>query len=273
MMVDVIVIKENQTHPLVDLFGVKNIEIKRDHPQLIPNYIQSTSTHGKRLFETTFDLFHLIVECQLNTSSFYNYHLKLAEIKALLYSTEPYYVTYTLEPGLRFKVIPQPLEVIRNSPTQATLTLTFDVFEGCAESIGTTLNAVDLACDWQFSMGIVAEDYQYIHQTHSFDIWNLGDITVDPREHDLIIQIEGVSEGDVTLMNETTGERFVYHPPLNTVRGEILTLDGVYPKINGRHCGIETNGGLISLVPGRNQIQVSGISRVKTSFEFRFRYK
>ena len=77
----------------------------------------------------------------------------------------------------------------------------------------------------------------------------------------------------MTIFNKTTGDRFIYYPSLSTNLGQTLVLDGVIPKLNGVSCGINTNHGLINLVEGANEIEIQNITRVKSSWDFRFLYK
>ena len=97
----------------------------------------------------------------------------------------------------------------------------------------TTLSDFSLDEDWQFSQGLVSEDFSYTHNTSFFKIFNAGSFEIDPRESDLRITLEGESEGNVTIFNKTTGNRFIYYPSLSTNLGQTLVLDGVYPKLNG----------------------------------------
>ena len=95
--------------------------------------------------------------------------------------------------------------------------------------MATTLSSFSLEDDWQFSQGLVSEDYSYSHNTSHFTIFNAGSFEIDPRESDLRITLEGESEGNVTIFNKTTGDRFIYYPSLSTNLGQTLVLDGVYP--------------------------------------------
>ena len=90
--------------------------------------------------------------------------------------------------------------------------------------------------------------------------------------------IFGVKASDSDTLKELTvdksaGERFIYYPELSTMNGQTLTLDRVIPKLNGVSCGINTNHGLITLPPGENHIQIQNLTRVKSTWDFRFLYK
>lgn len=57
------------------------------------------------------------------------------------------------------------------------------------------------------------------------------------------------------------------------VVGQTLSLNRVYPKLNGVNCGIDTNLELITLAPGINEIEIQNVANVKSSWDFRFLYK
>lgn len=69
------------------------------------------------------------------------------------------------------------------------------------------------------------------------------------------------------------GQRFIYYPEFSTLLGQTLTLDRVYPKLNGVNCGIDTNLGLITLAVGTNEIEIQNITRVESKWDFNFLYK
>ena len=144
----------------------------------------------------------------------------------------------------------------------ATYKATFTVFGGCSESMASTLSDFSLSNEWQFSQGLVGEDYKYTHRTSNFIIYNAGDFAIDPREHALKITLEGESEGNVTIFNKTTGERFIYYPDFSTLLGQTLTLDRVYPNL-----------GLITLAVGTNEIEIQNVTRVESKWDFNFLYK
>ena len=127
--------------------------------------------------------------------------------------------------------------------------------------------------EWQFSQNLEAEDYAYEFNKSRFQVFNAGDFTIDPREHDLKITLKGESLGNATIFNRTTGERFIYYPSFSNNLGQTITLDRVYPKLNGVNCGIDTNLELITLAPGINEIEIQNVANVKSSWDFRFLYK
>lgn len=115
-------------------------------------------------------------------------------------------------------------------------------------------------------------DYQkYRFNTNNFAVWNGGNVTVDPRNMALNINIENIiSSGNFTIENTTTNEKFVYKTPLNnnnlTIERTKITM-GFYNKLR------DTNRKFINLVPGLNNIKIYNGSFDSLSMYFPFYYK
>lgn len=247
--------------------------IKRASPTHEVEYQEFSGSNGSRPINQSFKAFEIQFDIDIFFESEWEKELLETELIELIFKKGSYYITHELSPGKMYEVYPTSFEAVEGDNTYQTYAVAFNVFKGCSESLSTTLKAFSLDETWQFSQGLVSEDYEYTHRTSRFTIFNAGDFTIDPRENYLKIKIEGMSDGNLTVFNATTGERFIYRGSLNSVSGETLTLDGVYPLKNGIHCGIDTNHGLISLVPGGNKIEISNVSRIKTAWDFRFLYK
>lgn len=228
---------------------------------------------GQRLVNHSFDSFPITLEFDLKVRTLDDLVLKETELRELLTREAEYYFLYSKEPGKKYPVVVDSIAVTKKAFFMSRFTVSYTVVKGYAESITSTLSDFSLDDEWQFSQGILSDDYKYIHETSHFIIYNAGSFEIDPREHYLRITLEGESEGNVTIFNKTTGDRFIYYPSLSTNLGQTLVLDGVIPKLNGVSCGINTNHGLINLVEGVNEIEIQNITRVKSSWDFRFLYK
>ena len=272
-LIDFRFIKNQEIVSLKEKLGIECISFVRKAPQLNVEYQEFSGSNGSREVEKSFKSFTIEVEFYAELKNMYDYQLKETELYAFLFDDEGYYVFTDREPGKKYFVRPNSVEVNEVGLRYATYKATFTVFRGCSESMASTLSDFSLSNEWQFSQGLVAEDYKYTHQTSHFIIYNAGSFEIDPREHYLRIALEGESEGNVTIFNKTTGDRFIYYPSLSTNLGQTLVLDGVIPKLNGVRCGINTNHGLINLVEGVNEIEIQNITRVKSSWDFRFLYK
>lgn len=245
----------------------------RNPPNYAVEYSIFSGSNGSKEVSSSFQSFKITLLLDVFYKNNYDKELIMFELYNVFFPGYQYFLSCSLMPGLRYKVNPISMEQTEEESTFCTFEITFGVPSGCAESIATTLSDFSLDEEWQFSQGLVAEDYSYMHKTSRFTVFNGGSFSIDPREHYLRIVLEGESEGNATIFNRTTGERFIYYPPLSTKLGQSLVVEGVIPRLNGVSCGINTNHGLISLSEGVNQIEIQNITRVKSSWDFRFLYK
>ncbi|EGP5037563.1 phage tail family protein [Enterococcus faecium] len=251
------------------------IEINIGMPVAKNEFVEFSGTNGKRLSNSSFDAFPITLSFDIRSreQSMFDLVLQKTELRELFTREPEFYLIYSKEPGKKYRVVYDSIDDERKCVIYTRYTVNLEAIRGYSESIATTLTDFNLEEEWQFSQGLVAEDYKYTHQTSHFIIYNAGSFEIDPREHYLRIVLEGESEGNVTIFNKTTGDRFIYYPSLSTNLGQTLVLDGVYPKLNGVSCGIDTNHGLITLAEGVNEIEIQNITRVKSSWDFRFLYK
>lgn len=251
------------------------IDINIGMPVAKNEFVEFSGTNGKRLSNSSFDAFPITLSFDIRSreQSMFDLVLQKTELRELFTREPEFYLIYSKEPGKKYRVVYDSIDDERKGVIYTRYTVNLEAIKGYSESIATTLTDFNLEEEWQFSQGLVAEDYKYTHQTSHFIIYNAGSFEIDPREHYLRIALEGESEGNLTIFNKTTGDRFIYYPSLSTNLGQTLVLDGVYPKLNGVSCGIDTNHGLITLAEGVNEIEIQNITRVKSSWDFRFLYK
>ncbi|EGP5171826.1 TPA: phage tail family protein [Enterococcus faecium] len=254
-------------------YRIKIIDINIGMPVPKNEFSSYAGSVGQKLLTHSFDSFPITLEFDYFAGNLNDLILTETELRELFNKETEYYFIYTKEPGKRYPVIVESMTVTKKAYFKGNCVVSFSAYKGYSESIATTLSDFSLDEDWQFSQGLVSEDFSYTHNTSFFKIFNAGSFEIDPRESDLRITLEGESEGNVTIFNKTTGDRFIYYPSLSTNLGQTLVLDGVYPKLNGVSCGIDTNHGLITLAEGVNEIEIQNITRVKSSWDFRFLYK
>lgn len=272
-IIDLRFFKNGQLLSLKDILGVECTDFQRKSPVLNVEYQEFSGSNGSREINSSFKAFEIEAKLYLEFKTMYDYQLKETELYAFLADDNSYYIITDREPGKRYLVRPNAISLEELGIRYATYSVTFNVFRGCSESLSTTLSELSLSEEWQFSQNLEAEDYEYEFNKSRFQIFNAGDFKIDPREHDLKIVIEGESLGSATIFNRTTGERFIYYPEFSTNLGQTVSIDRVYPKLNGVHCGIDTNLELITLAPGINEIEIQNVANVKSSWDFRYLYK
>lgn len=275
-MVDLAFIKNSIKKDVTDFIDTECIEVKVMPPEINFNNLEFETDDGQRETDNnTFNPFDIIVRLLVHYDTTEDYFLRKSELQSYLYDRSSYYLTFEYMPGKRYPVQIKNFEEEIVESDGAVYEVTFSCFKGCSESIETTMSEQNITIqDWQFSQGLIAVDYKYIFRKNSFSVFNLGDFTIDPRKkHDFKIKLAGRSEGDITIFNQTTGEKFVFKGKLSKEQKDELTLEGIHCYKNGVTRNIDTNGELITLVPGENKFVVENVSQVKISFDARFLYK
>ncbi|WP_057510399.1 phage tail domain-containing protein [Staphylococcus simulans] len=117
--------------------------------------------------------------------------------------------------------------------------------------------------------GINSDSLNYTFTSNTFTVWNGGNITVDPRNMMLNIKLY-YADGTGSITNKTTGEKFVCNTKMN---GNHLTLSGVKALKASINILRDTNRKYISLVPGKNEIEIKGFSYKKAEFDFPYYFK
>lgn len=103
--------------------------------------------------------------------------------------------------------------------------------------------------------GLNVDYLPYKFNTNEFTVWNGGNVTVDPRNMYLKLNLTNVTTtGNLTIENVTTGEKFIYKEALSKKN---LTIDGTKVLIGTSNKLRDTNRKFISLVKGINKIKIT----------------
>lgn len=103
--------------------------------------------------------------------------------------------------------------------------------------------------------GINVDYLNYKFNYDEFTIWNGGNVTVDPRNMYLKLNLTNVTTtGNLTVENVTTGEKFIYKQAISKKN---LSIDGTKVLIGTSNKLRDTNRKFISLVKGINKIKIT----------------
>ncbi len=103
--------------------------------------------------------------------------------------------------------------------------------------------------------GINVDYLPYKFTTNEFSVWNGGNVTVDPRNMMLNINLANVATtGNLTIENVTTGEKLIYKEAISKKN---LTIDKTKVLIGTSNKLRDTNRKFISLVKGINIIKIT----------------
>ena len=119
--------------------------------------------------------------------------------------------------------------------------------------------------------GINVDYLPYKFTTNEFSVWNGGNVTVDPRNMMLNINLTNVTTtGNLTIENVTTGEKFIYKEAISE---KSLNLNQTKVLIGTTNKLRDTNRKFISLVKGKNDIKITNGTFDSLSIDCPFYYK
>ena len=103
--------------------------------------------------------------------------------------------------------------------------------------------------------GINVDYLPYKFTTNEFSVWNGGNVTIDPRNMILNINLTNVTTtGNLTIENVTTGEKFIYKEAISK---KSLNLNQTKVLIGTTNKLRDTNRKFISLIKGKNDIKIT----------------
>ncbi|MDW3991819.1 phage tail family protein [Staphylococcus saprophyticus] len=103
--------------------------------------------------------------------------------------------------------------------------------------------------------GINVDYLNYKVNYDEFTVWNGGNVTIDPRNMYLKLNLTNVTTtGNLTIENVTTGEKFIYKEAISKKN---LSIDGTKVLIGTSNKLRDTNRKFISLVKGINKIKIT----------------
>ncbi|MER2190619.1 MAG: phage tail family protein [Solibacillus sp.] len=124
---------------------------------------------------------------------------------------------------------------------------------------------------WQWNMGL---DWnvmpKYLFNSGSFVVINIGDIPIDPRQHELEITIKATAASFLQITNHTTGDVYRYNGALGAA--DTLILRDIRTLKNNVSAFKHTNFQLLTLAVGQNRFSVTGGTIHSIAFNFPFLY-
>lgn len=103
--------------------------------------------------------------------------------------------------------------------------------------------------------GINVDYLPYKFTSNEFTVWNGGNVTVDPRNMYLKLNLTNITTtGNLTIENVTTGEKFIYK---QAISNKNLSIDGTKVSIGTSNKLRDTNRKFISLTKGTNKIKIT----------------
>lgn len=231
---------------------------------------------GVLIGDNTFDSFELVLKFYYEGIDNKDVLLFVEKIKKIIHARNAMYVVHSQMPGRKYAFNSAKIgnfETVTNS--DATFTITFNCFKGYSESLRDTDDMKLLQENVQFEQGLVlSQKLQYKHKTKSFKIYNGSTDVIDPlMGHKLIIQMSIEAPNGFKIRNKTTGYLFEYKKKIK--KSQNFILNGVYPYVDKKRVGVDTNYSYITLAPGDNDIVIEGdgVEKIDIEFIFNFIYR
>ncbi|EUJ33517.1 hypothetical protein MFLO_02403 [Listeria floridensis FSL S10-1187] len=257
---------------LSSLPGVFILEGKESDVNTLEDTIEMRGVDGELVFDKTFSPFEIIFKGYYDGRS--DPLLVIGDLRNTIHQRGWYYVSSSFYPGYRYPVNKASFEYEMGHSSDFEFTIIFKVYKGHKESLDSTVGDFSMNSDkWQLGQNMVARDHSYIHTRNEFEIYNAGNLSINPRTNDMKVIIQARSLGGLTIINRTTGELFKFNDDQTLSTTDTVIIEGAKIFKNGIRCGRLTNLGLITLVPGINKIEIKNVSSVKTTWDFRFLYK
>lgn len=264
-------ITDNGTTDLTDIEGLMYLDFKEEDVESRINLQEISGVDGGLLSPISFAPFNLILRFVYSGVDVTDYHLLKKQLRSMLYSRTPFYIVHSDMPGMKYAVITDSTAIEDVYGRNGTFEVTFTVYKGYSESLYET-NEYDKTSDkWQFGNGLlVNDDIKYKHNTTSFKIFNGSSDTIAPfpHRHKLIIKLNVNAPKGFKLINRTTGDVFEYKKAIT--KNKQIIINGIYPTIDGKRVGIDTNHEWLKLTPGYNNIEIIGTDITEPTAEFIF---
>ncbi|WP_069827456.1 phage tail domain-containing protein [Staphylococcus equorum] len=248
------------------------------------NTTEINGTDGVLMGPTTFGPFNLVLNFSFKGLDTKDLKLYKQKLRNILYQREPYYVWHSDMPGKKYAVYCDSNDNENLTNSFATFAVTFVVFKGYSESLRDTNDVELLQENVQFEQGLVlSQKLQYKHKTKSFKIYNGSTDVIDPlMRHKLIIQMSVEAPNGFKIRNKTTSKKLsngtetdVFEYKKKIKKSQNFLLNGVYPYVDKKRIGVDTNYSYITLAPGENNIVIEGdgVEQIDIEFIFNFIYR
>lgn len=227
---------------------------------------------GLLYLETSFETRIITVEFLYESYDIFDYYLLRDEINALFTRKESFYITFKNEPYKRYLVrLNQSFDIAPNQYMNS-----FNVEFVCVNIFAESTSKTTALKDWDSNSkawnGQITwdDDLKYSFNTTAFTVKNLGNVDIDPRQSELAITLKGLFSSSVTIINQTTGDTYVYNGTMGA--NDTLVLKGIQSFKNGTSVFKNTNKKLIKLRAGDNNFVIQGGSVTSIDFGFRYLY-
>lgn len=253
---------------------LKFLDAKEESVESSFNSVEIKGIDGVLPGQLTFSPFKLVLRFSYKATDIDDYLLFKTKMRGVFFKRTPFYINHSKMPGKKYAVVSDSNTIEDLTDRFGTFEVSYLVYKGYSESVNTTDEEFNFDASWMFENGLPLDfNPTYHHTTNQFTIWNGSSDDIDPRmKHDLKIQLNLDAVDGFEIVNYTTRDSFKYYKSIS--KESNFVLDGVYAYKNSNRVGIDTNRGILTLAPGKNEIRIKGnVSNISVVFKFPFIYR
>lgn len=230
---------------------------------------------GSTITSTTLGQRTIKVDFVFEVNNIYDYYLLRDELNGVFARSEAFYIIFEREPYKRWLVKLNSGFTMPPNPVAGEFSIEFRTIKKYAESIVDTSNMVKTWESEQWGWNNTLDwniDPKYNFEGRIAEVYNLGNVHIDPSEYGVELEIDIVAETNqpLTITNETTGDVYIFNDLLTS--SDRLKINKLQTHVNGTSKFKSTNKKLLTLAPGLNRIVIDGGVIYSTKFKFRFLY-
>lgn len=259
---------------ITDFRGLEFLDAKVESPNSNDNGVNINGVDGILPGAISFAPFSLTLRFGFDGMDVNDLNLFEHWFRSVFNRRNPYYVITSQMPGIKYAINTANVTSNVKDGSSVEIEVILNVYKGYSESVNTTDSEFLFESDWMFGNGMPLNfDPKYKHTTNQFTIWNGSTDKINPRfKHELKILLNLDADGGFELVNYTTGDVFRYNKSID--KNTDFVLDSVYAYRDMNRIGIDTNRGVITLAPGKNEFKIKGdVSNINVVFKFPFIYR
>lgn len=266
---------------LTDIHKLKFLEVAEEDLSVNASVVEMQGTDGVLFSDVNYGPYNITLNFSYLATDVRDTRMMKQQMRNILFVKDPYYLYHSDAPGLKYAVYAEEINHEETMSNLNTFSVTFNVYKGYSESYRDTGDIKLLQEYTQFGQGLETDDnMQYKHNTKVFKIFNGSTEAIDPTlRHKLIIKANMDAPNGFKIVNKTTSKTIssglvtnVFEYKKAIKRSQTFLLNGVYPYVNNKRVGVDTNYGYITLAKGMNDIEIQGDGIEKIDIEFIFNY-
>lgn len=256
--------------------GALGIRVRSFDPPS-PNYqhtYQQTGSMRSTRTDTKVQQLSIPLTFDVYATDNYDYELQRLKVLEIFRSHEEFYVINSRTPYLRWRVVAEAFSYPRlnNFWKASNVSVTLTCADGFAESVETSLKIHDKEALWGLGMNFPFDEeinYSFTNQ-NKIRFFNASNIPLLCEEHPVKILFSGSVSSKLTIHNKTTNQTWVLNKSLNSK--DQLIIEGLVPVLNQTVVFDACNHAYLDFSIGWNELEISGATNFKISFDTRFYY-